>query len=219
MAAIGKRTVKLNGNLKKGFAIIYDECSKAVKFRLKTADNWDTIKDDQSLHLLIKAIQKICVDHNDTNQDMYNVVQACKHMFLFQQDNDTPTEDYIRDFKSYWDTCEAYQAEPANHPKLIKARLEDLMVGTTATLGEKTKAELQIKDEFMTGLLISSANQKRFGLLKRDLQNFYLKGQDDYPKTFEEAKRLLSNWKAPQSNAFIRPPSRNDGVTFNQRHQ
>jgi len=43
------------------------------------------------------------------------------------------------------------------------------MAGTTATLGEKTKAELQIKYEFMAGLIISSANQKRFGLLKRDL--------------------------------------------------
>ena len=49
----------------------------------------------------------------------------------------------------------------------------------------------------MAGLLISSANQKRFGLLKRDLQNSYLKGQDEYPKTVEDAKRLLSNWKAP----------------------
>ena len=68
----------------------------------------------------------------------------------------------------------------------------------------------------MAGLLISSANQKRFGLLKRDLQNLYLKGQDNYPKTFEDAKRLISNWKAPQSNAFIRPPTRSNGVAFIQ---
>jgi len=48
------------------------------------------------------------------------------------------------------------------------------------------------------------------------LQNAYLKGQDDYPKTFEEAKRLLSNWKAPQASAFVRPPTRSDGVAFIQ---
>jgi len=48
------------------------------------------------------------------------------------------------------------------------------------------------------------------------LQNAYLKGQDDYPKTFEEAKRLLSNWKAPQTSTFIRPPARSNGVAFIQ---
>ena len=83
MAAIGKRVVKLQGDVKKGFAIVYDQCSEAVKSRLETTENWETIEDDQSLHLLIKAIQKICVGHDDTNQDMYNVVQACKNMFLF----------------------------------------------------------------------------------------------------------------------------------------
>ena len=87
----------------------------------------------------------------------------------------------------------------------------------TPTTAELDKAELEIKDEFMAGLLISSANQKRFGLLKRDLQNSYLKGQDDYPKTFKDAKRLLGNWRAPQqSSNYIKPPARNDGVAFIQ---
>jgi len=31
MAAIGKRIVKLDGDLKKGFAIVYNQCSEAIK--------------------------------------------------------------------------------------------------------------------------------------------------------------------------------------------
>ena len=187
-----------------------------MKSCLKTVDKWDTIKSDCSLHDLIKAIQKICVGHDDTNQDMYNVVQACKNMFLFRQDDTTSTEDYVRDFKSYWDTCEAYKAEPAYHPKLIKARAEEITTGPAPTPTDITDAEKQIREEFMAGLLISSANQKHFGILKRDLQNAYLKGQDDYPKTFEEAKRLLGNWKMPLTNTFVRATPRSDGVAFVQ---
>ena len=56
MAAIGKRVVKLAGDTKKGFAIVYDQCSEAVKSRLETTDNWEEIEDKQSLHLLTKAI-------------------------------------------------------------------------------------------------------------------------------------------------------------------
>jgi len=217
MGHIGKRIAKLDNNMKKGFAILYDQCSDAVKTRLETVDGWDRIDCDQSVYDLVKAIQKICVGHDDTNQDMYNVVQACKNMFLFRQSDEALTKDYLRDFKSYWDTCEMYKAEPVSYPKLVQARLDEIAVNIALpSADEKSKTELEIKDEFMAGLVISSANQKRFGILKRDLQNAYLKGQDDYPKTFEEANRLLSNWKAPQTSAFVRPPARSGGVAFIQ---
>ena len=39
MAAIGKQMVKLDGGMKKGFAIVYDQCSKTVKSLLKTVNN------------------------------------------------------------------------------------------------------------------------------------------------------------------------------------
>jgi len=71
-----------------------------VKSRIKTGDDWDRIDCNQSVQGLIKAIQKIYVGHDDTNQDMCNVVQVCKNMFLFRQDDGTSTEDYVRDFKS-----------------------------------------------------------------------------------------------------------------------
>ena len=87
-------------------------------------------------------------------------------MFLFKQDNGVSTEDYIRHFKSYWDMCEAYKAAAAFHPLLIKEKLtgNDTTPGVPTT-DELDKAELAIKEELMAGLLISSANQKRFGLL------------------------------------------------------
>ena len=188
IAAIGKRTIKLDGDLNKGFGIIYNQCSEAVKSRLEASANWDQIDCNQSLHDLTNAIQKICVGHEDTNQDMYNVVQACKNMFLFRQEDGTSTKDYLRNFKSYWDTCEAYKAKPAYHPQLVKVKCNEITSNTTAgrqTTDVKAQAEQEIKEEFMVGLMISSANRNRFGILKRDLQNSYLKGQDDYPKTFE----------------------------------
>ena len=217
IVAMGKRSFNLEEALNKGFAIVYDQCSEGVKSKLEASANWGQIEADQSLHDLINAIEKICVGHDDTNQDMYNAVQACKNIFLFRQEDGPSTEDYLRDYKSYWDTCEAYKAEPAHHPQIVKMRLNEIASNPMAPTNiEKAQAESGIKEEFMAGLLISSANQKRFGILKRDLQNYYLKGQDDYSKTFEEAKRLLSNWKAPVTNNYGKPPARSNGVAFIQ---
>jgi len=109
------------------------------------------------------------------------------------------------------------KAEPTNHPTLIKTRLDSIAANVGApSEDEKAQSALEIKEEIMAGLLIISPNQKRFGLLKRDIQNSYLKGQDDYLKTFEDAKRLLSNWKAHQTNNYEKPLPRSDGVAFIQ---
>ena len=56
MAQIGKRIGKLDNNMKKGCAILYDQCSEAVKTRLETVDGWSRIDCDQSVHDLVKAI-------------------------------------------------------------------------------------------------------------------------------------------------------------------
>jgi len=138
-------------------------------------------------------------------------------MFLFRQDDGMSTKNYVRDFKSYWDTYEAYKAEPAYHPKLIKTRPDEVAANAGAQSdNEKAQAELEIKEKFMAGLMISSANKKRFVLLKKELKKSYLKGQDDCPKVFEEAKRLLGNWRAPQMKTFFKPPAKSDGVAFIQ---
>ena len=39
MAYIGKRAAKLEGDLKKRFAIVYDQCSEAVKSRLGSTED------------------------------------------------------------------------------------------------------------------------------------------------------------------------------------
>ena len=70
MAYIGKLAAKLEEDLKKRFPIVYDQCSEAVKSRLESTEDWDRIEDDQSLHELINAIQKICVGHANTEEEM-----------------------------------------------------------------------------------------------------------------------------------------------------
>ena len=70
---------------------------------------------------------------------MYTVVQACKNMFLFRQDDGTSNEDHIRDFKIYWDTYEAYKAEPAFHPKLVQARLDDIAADANRPTADEEK--------------------------------------------------------------------------------
>ena len=58
---IAKRRQKLKESLKKGYATVYNQCSQEVQDKLKVTKDWEVMKLEQSLHKLIRRIEKICV--------------------------------------------------------------------------------------------------------------------------------------------------------------
>ena len=121
--AVAKRRITLNQDLKKGFATVYDQCSQEVRDKLESSDGWDTVQNDQSLHQLILKIERICVGFDDHKQEVYNLVQAMKTLFLYTQTDKDSVEDYSRNQTSLWDTAEAFGASPGIHRGLVKGWL------------------------------------------------------------------------------------------------
>ena len=83
--AVAKRRITLNQDLQKGFVTVYDQCSQEVTDKLESSDGWDTVQNDQSLHQLIFKIERICVGFDDHKQEVNNLVQAMKKLFLYTQ--------------------------------------------------------------------------------------------------------------------------------------
>jgi hypothetical protein len=113
--AIAKRKAKLDNALKKGFATIYDQCSLEVRDKLEASDEWNRVQRDQSLHDLINKIERICVGFDDHKQEVFNLVQALKTLFLYTQTEKESVDEYARNFKSLWDTVEAFGGSPGIH--------------------------------------------------------------------------------------------------------
>jgi hypothetical protein len=112
---IAKRRLKLQDSLKKGYATVYDQCSQAVQDKLEATDGWDRTQRDQSLHKLIHKIERICVGFDDHKQEVFNLVQALKTLFLFTQGDKDTVAEYGRNFRSLWDTVEAFGGSPGIH--------------------------------------------------------------------------------------------------------
>ncbi len=83
MKVIAKCRLKLAKSLKKGYTTVYDQCSEAVKEKLETTDDWDKTQRDQLLYKLINKIKRICVGLDDHKQEVFNLVQALKTLFLY----------------------------------------------------------------------------------------------------------------------------------------
>ena len=106
--AIAKRKAKLDNALKKGFTTVYDQCSLEVRDKLEVRDEWDRVQREQSLHDLISKIERICVGFDNHKQEVFNLVQVLKTLFLYTQTEKESVDKYARNFKSLWDTVEAF---------------------------------------------------------------------------------------------------------------
>ena len=121
--AIAKRKAKLDNALKKGFATVYDQCSLEVRDKLEASDEWNRVQKEQSLHDLISRIERIYVGFDDHKQEVFNLVQALKTLFLYTQTETESVDEYVRNFKSLWDTVEAFGGSLGIHQGLVNGFL------------------------------------------------------------------------------------------------
>ncbi len=110
--AIAKQKAKLDSALKKGYSTVWDKYSQEVMDKLDVSNDWDCIQREQSLHDLITKIKQICIGFDNHMQEIFNLVQALKTLFLYTQGEKESVDEYARNFKSLWDTVEAFGVSP-----------------------------------------------------------------------------------------------------------
>ncbi|KAL3796182.1 hypothetical protein ACHAW5_005865 [Stephanodiscus triporus] len=198
--SVAKRRQKLEESLKKGYAMVYDQCTQEVRDKLKATKNWENIQAEQSLHKLIKRIEKTCVGFDDRKQSVFNLVQSLKTLFLYSQTEKELVEEYARNFRSLWDTVEAFGGSPGAHQGLVDAEL--LKQGITNPDDAQLKAMEEVSvEQVKAALLISRASRNKYGKLKNELANNYLLRMNQYPDTYKKAQRILSNYQNTRGKA------------------
>jgi hypothetical protein len=72
-------------------------------------------------------------------------------------------EEYGRNFRSLWDTVEAFGGSPGVHEGLVRGILSNVMQGTTPTAKERSDAEETASEAVKAALLISGADRRKYG--------------------------------------------------------
>ncbi len=217
---ITKRRLKLQDSLKKGYATVYDQCSQEVHDKFQATDNWDKMQRDQSLHKLIQRIECICVGFDNHKQEVFNLVQALKMLFLFTQGEKDAVDKYGRNFQSLWDTVEAFGGSPGIHKGLVDGLVREpgrVIDPANITADERKAAEGVANKLVKVALLISGTEKRRYGKLKDKLANNYLLGTDQYPNIFDKALRILGNYQTTKPNMPFRGSGPESDLAFIQR--
>ena len=117
---MANRQLKLEESIKKGNPTVYDQCShQEVSDKLKDTYNGERTQKKQSIHELIQKIEQICMGFDNHKQKVFNLVQALKMLFLHTQSKKEMVKDYGRNFRSLWDTVEAFGGSPRIHKGIV----------------------------------------------------------------------------------------------------
>jgi hypothetical protein len=109
---VAKRRQKLRESLLKGYTMVYGQCLQGVRDKLKASKNWEMMQQEQLLDEIISQVEKICIGFDDHKQDVFNLIQVLKTLFLYAQGDKKSVEEYCRNFRSRWDTVEAFGGSP-----------------------------------------------------------------------------------------------------------
>jgi hypothetical protein len=169
---------------------------------------------------LIQKIECICVGFDNHKQDVFNLVQALKALFLYTQLEKESVEEYRRNLKSLWDMVEAFGGSPGLHRGMMEALAKDATRFANAAAqreDEIAKMENEANEAVKAVLLISGANNWRYGQLKDQLANNYLLGTDQYPNTYKKGMQILGNYQASRTSVPFCASLNDTGVAFLQR--
>ena len=93
---------------------------------------------EQLLHEPILKVKRMCVGFDSHKQEVFNLVQALKTLFLDTQGEKETVEEYGQNFKSLWDMVEAFRGSPGIHK-----RLTDSILAALVTSGSPTAAQIK----------------------------------------------------------------------------
>ena len=173
------------------------------------------MQSEQSLHELVRRIEKICVGFDDHKQSVFNLVQSLKTLLLYSQSENETVEEYTRNFRSLWDTVEAVGVLPGIQDGLVEAELRRRNITNPSPMQLSEAEDMSIK-QVKAAMLISGASRQKYGRLKDELADDYLLGSDHYPDTLEKAGRILANYQNTRASKPYRVNANETGVAFLQ---
>jgi hypothetical protein len=122
---------------------------------------------------------------DDHKQEVFNLVQALRVLFLYTESEKEMVEEYGHKLKRFWDTIEAFEGTPGLHRGMMEALASNpkkVADPNNLMADEITKLENEANEAneaVKAALLISGTDKRRFG--KTILQTITYWGRTNTP--------------------------------------
>lgn len=209
-----KRTY--NNNKSKMFTVILGQCSEAMKAKLESEDNWKTVYTDHDMVKLLKSIKVWMLNQQGDRNPVVSTYSAVNALFRIRQSRHEELPDYRKRFAAVVDVLAHIGVSLGSSLTKITTGILEKDFKTKkkdATDEQVKKAEAKAFDRLVAVAFINSVDKARFQEVSTNLENEFLKGNDQYPIDLTTAYNMLSNWRT--TTVYREAPSA-DGLSFAQ---
>jgi len=180
------------------YSVIWGQCSVHVITKLSSLPDVDEWKEQGSCNELLKAIQQILMDYEHKKCIYVTLLKQIKFLYAYKQRDNQSLHKYFEVFQIMTENIERYGSSFGNHPAYVKDSMEkagiDLDNPDEVTEDLLKEHELKAQQKFLGISFLLGGRSDMYEDLVIDLENDYLKGNDYFPSSVNEAYQLMSNF-------------------------
>jgi len=218
MSAYCTRTDYLDSNLKTAYAVIWGQCSEAMKAKLTSLDDFETKSHKSDCIWILKELKGITYRFEGQRYIYLSLDDARTTYYAYTQGAKDSISSYVEHFCSLVEVLEHYGGAIGEDPGLLNATAV-----VWANADDATKRLKIARDRTLALAFLKRADHRCFGTLWADLENQFSRGNNQYPTGLTAAYSLLVNFKPPKRDEPRRNPrsqepavEEEDGITFMQ---
>jgi len=210
-----KADTELDANLKKVYAIVFGQCSDAMRTKLEAIPNHASIAAARDVIGLLRNIKTATFSFQSQKYEPHALHEAKRRFYLMSQGKGVSCQNYFESFQNAVEVLEYCGGEIGTDIGLVERALASLNVTLdTATPEQLALSKDYAKQAYLACAFLLGADRNRFGKLIEDTENDYVKGQDRYPKTVLAAFNLMIYVKQDPQNIMRMLGTTSDGVAF-----
>ena len=193
------------------YLVALGQCSKAMKAKLESNSQFESINEDNDLIHLLNLIQDVSYAYKSKQYPYLSVYNGVRSMYSNYQNNYATVDSYLESFQNMNQVVEHCGGNFGTHPLLVQNILTKNGV-TSPTNTQKAEAEDKLKEAYLAITFLCGLNREKYQDLLDDLSHLFITGKDIYPKLVVEAHSLVLHWKNKKSGPRQRI---GDGINFN----
>jgi hypothetical protein len=159
------------------FVIIKGQCTLNMKNKVESLKGYNSIEASDDVIKLLNGLKELTFKTHDVQYGYWTICQTVRKVLTMRQQDNEPLAEYYKRFTSCVDVAESQWGT---------------LVPTAAATNETN--EKVSRDKFITCVFLAGVDGKKYGRLKTELNNAYVAGQNNYPKTVENAVAMLSHY-------------------------
>jgi hypothetical protein len=203
-----EREDKLQDNLKASYAVIWGQCSEAMKAKLTSLPNYATFSKKHDCAAILKEIKAIMYRLEGETYVALSLANAHHTYRNIQQGGHESVSQYFKRFKSVVEVLEHLGASVGDTSK----RAIDGLAAADPSFPDATDPDRQrtaAQDRQVAVVFLRGADPARYGGILPSLENNYQRGTFQFPRDLTAAYNMLVNYKKPPEQ----PPRRSNAAT------